>query len=697
MKVITRLLMLVLLTLHVVVQTIFAQWVQTNWSYGNANCLAINGAYVFAGTYDGVYISTNNGSNWSAASAGLPSNTDVTVFAVSGSNLFAGTYLSGGVFRSTDNGTSWTAASTGLTNTDVWSLAVSGTNLFAGTYFGGVFRSTDNGTSWTAANAGLTSTNVWSLATNGANLFAGTAGGGVFLSTDNGANWTAVNNGLTNLRVQAFAASGTNLWAGSDGGGVFLSTNNGANWTGVNSGLTNTSVNSLVVSGTNLFAGTWGGGVFLSTDNGTSWTAASNGLPYANMNVYDLAATGTNLFAALGIYGVWRRPVSTSVQTGWFSPAATTDQLNTVFFVDTLNGWIGSANGVIKRTTDGGFNWVAQALPPTSSIQRIKFLSSDLGFAVGGNGAILKTTNAGQTWVQKLSGTTNTLFSIFFLDTQEGWACGYSNILHTTDQGEIWSVDSVAAPANWDIAFRNSQDGWVVGLYANCFKTTNGGQNWNSISPPISGRSLYGVCFPSTSRGIMIGGEQIARTSDGGASWATTYNAGSNQLNSVSFADSSTGWVAGSYAIVKSTDGGNTWVAQTWPSPQRYLTAIHCVDPLHAWAVGDQIILKTINGGGPTGVAPYTNNLPMDLTLYQNYPNPFNPQTMLRFALTTRSRVVLSVFDVLGREVRMLVNGDLPPGTHERLFDASGLASGVYYYQVQAGGLVETKKLLLLR
>jgi len=701
MKMINRLLVLVLLIVLCTVRPVLSQWVGTSWFYGTARCLAVSGTNLFAGTYDGVYISTNNGSNWSVASAGLPSNTEVTEFAVSGTYLWAGTY-GGGVFLSTDNGTSWTAVSAGLTNTDVWSLAVSGANLFAGTYFGGVFRSTDNGTSWAAVNAGLTSTNVWSLAVSGSNLFAGTYQGGVFLSTDNGTNWTAANTGLTNPNVSCLAVNGANLFAGTDGGGIFLSTNNGTNWTAVNSGLTNTSVSSLAVSGTYLWAGTWGGGVFLSTDNGTSWTAASNGLPYTNMSVYDLAATGTDLFTALGIYGVWRKPLSTSGQTGWFSPAAITDELNTVFFVDTLNGWIGGTvsaggGGVIRKTTDGGFAWVAQTLPVTSSVQRIRFLDSETGFAVGGSGTILKTTNAGETWVQKPSGTSNTLFSVFFLDAQEGWACGSSNILHTTDQGESWSLTSVSAPANWDIAFRTSQEGWLVGLYAYCYKTTNGGQNWNSISPPIGGVSLFGVCFPSTSRGIVIGGASIARSSDGGASWATNYNGGGNQLNSVSFADSSTGWVVGSYQIVRSTNGGNTWATQVWPSPQRYLTAVHCVDRLHAWVVGDQLILKTINGGGPTGVAPFPNDLPLDFALYQNSPNPFNPQTKIGFALPTRSRVVLSVFDVLGREVTRLIDGGLDAGKHTAYFDGTGLSSGIYVYRLDTDVGSFSRKCLLLK
>jgi hypothetical protein len=97
---------------------------------------------------------------------------------VNGSNLFAET--GGGVFLSTNNGTSWTAVNNGLTNPSVLSFAVNDSNLFAGTFGGGVFLSTTNGTGWTAVNTGLMNTFVCALAVNGTNLFAGTSNGGVW-------------------------------------------------------------------------------------------------------------------------------------------------------------------------------------------------------------------------------------------------------------------------------------------------------------------------------------------------------------------------------------------------------------------------------------------------------------------------------------------------------------------------------------
>jgi hypothetical protein len=137
--------------------------------------LGVNGTNLFAGTSDGVFLSTNNGNSWAAVNTGL---TDLyaACFAVSGKNLFAGT--SSGVFLSTNNGNSWAVINSGmtnpyvLTNPSIWSLAVSGINIFAGTSLG-VFLSTDNGTNWNAINYGLPITDVYALMVSDNNLFAG--------------------------------------------------------------------------------------------------------------------------------------------------------------------------------------------------------------------------------------------------------------------------------------------------------------------------------------------------------------------------------------------------------------------------------------------------------------------------------------------------------------------------------------------
>jgi hypothetical protein len=92
-----------------------------------------------------------------------------------------------------------------------------------------------------------------------------------------------------------------------------------------------------------------------------------------------------------------------------------------------------------------------------------------------------------------------------------------------------------------------------------------------------------------------------------------------------------------------------------------------------------------------------TDPLPKQFFLYQNYPNPFNPTTVISYQLPAISFVTLKIYDVLGREVRMLVAERQNAGNHSVTFDAKNLPSGIYFYRIQAGSFIETKKMILLK
>jgi hypothetical protein len=95
--------------------------------------------------------------------------------------------------------------------------------------------------------------------------------------------------------------------------------------------------------------------------------------------------------------------------------------------------------------------------------------------------------------------------------------------------------------------------------------------------------------------------------------------------------------------------------------------------------------------------------IPNSFKLFQNYPNPFNPVTKIKFDIPVDSRirgndrVVLKVYDILGKEIETLVNEKLNPGTYELTFNASQFPSGVYFYRLQAGDYNETKRMILLK
>jgi len=89
--------------------------------------------------------------------------------------------------------------------------------------------------------------------------------------------------------------------------------------------------------------------------------------------------------------------------------------------------------------------------------------------------------------------------------------------------------------------------------------------------------------------------------------------------------------------------------------------------------------------------------IPKHFELFQNYPNPFNPSTLIKYSVPENGFVKLSVYNLVGEEVKLLISGQVDAGFYEIEFDATSLPSGIYFYKLQAGNYVETKKMVLLR
>lgn len=113
--------------------------------------------------------------------------------------------------------------------------------------------------------------------------------------------------------------------------------------------------------------------------------------------------------------------------------------------------------------------------------------------------------------------------------------------------------------------------------------------------------------------------------------------------------------------------------------------------------------VKTLSySGSPIGINPIAHSIPKAFRLYQNYPNPFNPSTIIKYDVNSSNSLrqvflKLAIYDILGREVAVLYNGYKKPGSYQIDFDASKLASGVYFYMLTSGDFRDTKKMLLIK
>ncbi len=167
-------------------------------------------------------------------------------------------------------------------------------------------------------------------------------------------------------------------------------------------------------------------------------------------------------------------------------------------------------------------------------------------------------------------------------------------------------------------------------------------------------------------------------------------------------------WIAADYGIYRII--GNTWTEWKYSDfglPTQYPRAFGMditVDRNNnIWVATNVGVLQFNPNGIVTDVKDENNvNIPKKFELSQNYPNPFNPETTINYTIGTGqfsilSFVSLKVFDVLGREVRTLVNEEKPAGNYTVNFNAINLPSGVYFYRLQTGSFVQIKKLVLMK
>jgi photosystem II stability/assembly factor-like uncharacterized protein len=348
----------------------------------------------------------------------------------------------------------------------------------------------------------------------------------------------------------------------------------------------------------------------------------------------------------------------------------------------------------------------------------VHFIDLNNGTAVGSNGMILQTTNGGADWYPQNSGINYNLIDVSFSSIENGIVVGYDEniynaiILKTTNSGQDWSVVYTGTGYLSAVEFIDENTGWAVGDNGKILKTTNGGEDWY---PQNSGTNmtLTDVCFTDINTGAAVGMSTILRTTDGGVSWTPQELLLS--IHGVSFTDFYNGIIVGggrgvwsSYsAIYRTEDGGETWTKQLDLSNNTILLAVHFTNTNTGTVVGRGGAILRIADDVTSVNEEVPNVTPTNFLLFQNYPNPFNPSTTISWQSPVGSHQTLKIYDLLGREVATLVDEFKPAGRYEVEFSVKGgsasggeatdLPSGVYFYRLQAGEYIETKKLLLLK
>lgn len=400
----------------------------------------------------------------------------------------------------------------------------------------------------------------------------------------------------------------------------------------------------------------------------------------------------------------------------WFHvPSPTFATLYRCCFTDTLNGWAAGDSGTIVHTSDGGVNWVTQSSTIDFSIQDLFFANPRLGWAIANDffysgTMILRTTNGGVTWSgARYPDTTYIINTVYFTDSLNGYLAGFNRlILKTTDGGTTWNRVNIfenfysVLPIK-KISFLNSNYGIACGgtmdIAGIVWRTTDSGFNWSVMD--TTSETLFDVRYIDSLNVIACGGDFeygaiFSRSRDGGITWQNSTIGYFGLPKALAVRSRSEFWIPLSYSLdwMLSLDSGNTWTVLPTPDSSSIFDALF-IDFNHGWAFGQN---GTILKYDPLiGTGNNHNHVPTQIELYQNFPNPFNSATTIEYNLSESGKVKLILYDVLGKQVSVLVNSFQKQGKNRIYFDGNGLCSGIYFYCLLAADHLLTKKMVVLK
>lgn len=371
-------------------------------------------------------------------------------------------------------------------------------------------------------------------------------------------------------------------------------------------------------------------------------------------------------------------------------------------------GWI-AGHDYIYKTTNGGSSWIVQdttggACDAMSVIDAQTMLYQKWnGVSTRG---IRRTSDGGVTW-----NTVDTLQHYYadmcFPTAAIGFTSGYDVskkpvVMKTTDGGVHWVVASKDFPKPkfelTGISFPDTSNGWAISYDGFVYRTTDGGSTW-AYQDSLEMAPYRDIEFANKDTGYAVGGMSgdmvIATTYNGGATW-NKYKTGGGSLREVMLHASGKAWSVGLQgSVYVKLSGSSSWTAQMNDGAQNFESITIANDMVGMVVGGGGALFKTTNGG--VMAVQGSDKVPAMFLLDQNHPNPFNPATTLSFSLPRSGFVTLKVYDLLGKEIATVVNGDLSAGEHRYPFNGALLVSGLYFYRLQTDNFTAVKKMLLLK
>ena len=652
----------------------------TSMSFTNANTgMAVTD---YGGT---ILWTTNGGNNWTSFK---PFNNILysSCLLLNENTGFAGEvsdYSPVHIIRTTNKGENWEVVlNTGLYNIEISSIVHWENNIYTS---GGnkLIKSTNGGENWTMNSLDIYSTDFGLVKFINENTGFICGNPNVVAKTTNGGiNWLSI---FQDSVLYGFWSA---LFKDENTGFVFSylrnslrTTNGGLNWVlflaQPESGAGDCNGNNIVIKD------------YYSTNFGLTWTYSIND-GYAQK----FADSNTCYSYRNDDQTIWK---STNKGVNWLKISNNT-LVNTRDLTYCSRNIIYSlTSNTILKSTNSGYNFVQKLYNNQYYFHVFEFTDSLKGAVTGSDGWVLTTTNGGNNWVSSKIGNYNFIKisvkddKIVLLDSAT------TNVYVSTNFGNTWNLVNISSEPGRLMKFVNYNVGYILNYNKKLYKTTNGGFNWTLLTSTIS---AYDLDFYNENTGILNGITKYNRTFDGGLSWDTLLYPTYFNSMCIKYTGLSTLYTSGvGGRIFKSTNSGLNWIEQNaYPFINMQIYKFAFFDSLNGFAIGGGNILRTYTGGEiNVGVKEINTLLPDKFYLHQNYPNPFNYCSNITFEIKKFGYAKIMVYDVLGREIRTLVNESLKPGTYEITFDGSEFPSGVYFYRLTTGEFSETKKMLMVK
>ena len=321
-------------------------------------------------------------------------------------------------------------------------------------------------------------------------------------------------------------------------------------------------------------------------------------------------------------------------------------------------------------------------------------LGTNIIAGIYGKGMFFSTNN-GTNWTEINNGLANIdIYALASSGTNILAGTPDLGVFLSTNNGMIWTAvnNGISLYIN---AITISGTSIFAGGPSGVWLSTNGGSNW-TLSLMYINPNIYSIAVSGTN--IYAGGNgKVFISTNYGTIWITDSIVLTNQ-NILALANSGTNLFAGTEGgVFLSKNNGINWVIKN-----QGFTLIPTINSLSisngyifSGTLAHSVWLRSYSE--ITGIQKISELVPSSYFLSQNYPNPFNPITNIRYELLKSGLVNLVVFDVLGREIELLVNEKQNAGTYEITFNASQYSSGIYFYRLTTDNFSDTKKMLMIK